>query len=707
MPRDKRVEVELVAKIGRFVGGLKKGAGALAKFGKQGAARLGVIANGLGSMVKSAAKWGAGIVAAGAAAAYGLVKVARVGEDTQKALGELASLGIKDLGALEDAAKDFTNTFGGTKADFISASYDIKSALSNLSDAAVGGFTKVAALTAKATKAAVGEMTNLFAVAYGIYKDQFKSMSDMDFADMLSGGISQAVKMFRTTGPEMQQAISTLGATATQAGMEMAEQFAVLGMLQKTMSGSEAGTALKSFVIGAGKAVKQTAKMIDKLGKEEEKLTKERKKASKGRQKEIDAEIKALRDQAAGLTKFGESLLTQDGRLRSITELLTVMRNRYGDVIDVAERNQIKELFGREEGIKVIELLVGQIGELEKNVTGLGDAMSKGSAVTNEMAWAQMTATDRIGALSASFRNVMEEIAKGLRPTLLDLTDILRNRFVAWQDDAKGWADSIKAWYATHRDAIKGYITGALDAFDKFRTEGIQKLIDAWPKIAAATTAAWDNLKLFVADAIVKIKAIWVHVQPIAKMIGEWIKANPATFGLILVLIKMATLLGPKGTIIAGVVAIGYQFGKWIADITGLNTQLEKLLGWLTKIAVEKAKAIEPENLLGVAQPAGEGGENVITRGLKNILQLFTAPWIHAAAERLMDLKPEEYEAFVKAQRRKEGPGLAPGTVQVTVQMEGGVIGTAEQVAGALAAGINSQIKDGNIKPELAPSGVE
>jgi len=672
MPRDKRVEVELVAKIGRFVGGLKKGAGALAKFGKQGAARLGVIANGLGSMVKSAAKWGAGIVAAGAAAAYGLVKVARVGEDTQKALGELASLGIKDLGALEDAAKDFTNTFGGTKADFISASYDIKSALSNLSDAAVGGFTKVAALTAKATKAAVGEMTNLFAVAYGIYKDQFKSMSDMDFADMLSGGISQAVKMFRTTGPEMQQAISTLGATATQAGMEMAEQFAVLGMLQKTMSGSEAGTALKSFVIGAGKAVKQTAKMIDKLGKEEEKLTKERKKASKGRQKEIDAEIKALRDQAAGLTKFGESLLTQDGRLRSITELLTVMRNRYG-----------------------------------KNVTGLGDAMSKGSAVTNEMAWAQMTATDRIGALSASFRNVMEEIAKGLRPTLLDLTDILRNRFVAWQDDAKGWADSIKAWYATHRDAIKGYITGALDAFDKFRTEGIQKLIDAWPKIAAATTAAWDNLKLFVADAIVKIKAIWVHVQPIAKMIGEWIKANPATFGLILVLIKMATLLGPKGTIIAGVVAIGYQFGKWIADITGLNTQLEKLLGWLTKIAVEKAKAIEPENLLGVAQPAGEGGENVITRGLKNILQLFTAPWIHAAAERLMDLKPEEYEAFVKAQRRKEGPGLAPGTVQVTVQMEGGVIGTAEQVAGALAAGINSQIKDGNIKPELAPSGVE
>ena len=50
--------------------------------------------------------------------------------DTQNALGELSSLGVKDLKAVEDAAKSFSNTWAGTsKADFITASYDIKSGI--------------------------------------------------------------------------------------------------------------------------------------------------------------------------------------------------------------------------------------------------------------------------------------------------------------------------------------------------------------------------------------------------------------------------------------------------------------------------------------------------------------------------------------------------------------------------------------------------
>ena len=58
---------------------------------------------------------------------------------TQKALGELSSLGVKDLRAIEDAAESFTNTWAGSgKAEFITASYDVRSALSGLTDEAVG-----------------------------------------------------------------------------------------------------------------------------------------------------------------------------------------------------------------------------------------------------------------------------------------------------------------------------------------------------------------------------------------------------------------------------------------------------------------------------------------------------------------------------------------------------------------------------------------
>ena len=72
---------------------------------------------------------------------------------TQKALAEMASLGTKDLGTLEDAAESFSNTWAGsTKAQFITAAYDVKSALANLSDEAVGTFSAMAALTGKPQK---------------------------------------------------------------------------------------------------------------------------------------------------------------------------------------------------------------------------------------------------------------------------------------------------------------------------------------------------------------------------------------------------------------------------------------------------------------------------------------------------------------------------------------------------------------------------
>ena len=68
--------------------------------------------------------------------------------DTQNALGELASLGVEDLQAIESAAKDFSDNWAGTtKADFITASYDIKSGIASLTDEGIAQFTELAALT--------------------------------------------------------------------------------------------------------------------------------------------------------------------------------------------------------------------------------------------------------------------------------------------------------------------------------------------------------------------------------------------------------------------------------------------------------------------------------------------------------------------------------------------------------------------------------
>ena len=70
--------------------------------------------------------------------------------ETRRALGELASLGVQDLEAVENAARSFSDQWAGTsKADFISAAYDIKSGIASLSDEGVAEFTSLAALTRK------------------------------------------------------------------------------------------------------------------------------------------------------------------------------------------------------------------------------------------------------------------------------------------------------------------------------------------------------------------------------------------------------------------------------------------------------------------------------------------------------------------------------------------------------------------------------
>ena len=234
---------------------------------------------------------GAGILGAGIATVKSTF-------ETQDALGELSSLGVTDLKAVENAAKSFSDTWAGTtKSDFITAAYDIKSGIASLTDEGVAQFTELAALTGKATKSTTEEMGSLFATGYGIYKGAYEDMSDMDFGEMFSAGISTAVKNYKTAGSEMASAISVLGATATNNKISMEEQLAILGQLQTTMSGSEAATKYKAFLNAAASAG-------DKL-----KL----------------------------------SFVDTNNQLLSTPEILSQLQSKYGDTLDAVEKQQIKE----------------------------------------------------------------------------------------------------------------------------------------------------------------------------------------------------------------------------------------------------------------------------------------------------------------------------------------------------------------------------
>lgn len=296
--------------------------------------------------------------------------------ETRRAIGELASLGVRDLGAVENAARSFSDQWAGTtKADFISAAYDIKSGIASLSDEGVAEFTSLAALTAKATKSTAGEMTSLFATGYGIYKSYYDDLSDLEFGEIFSAGIAESVRAFKTSGSGMAQAIQTLGASATTAQVPLEEQLSVLGMLQATMGGSEAGTKYKAF----------------------------------------------LRSAAKGGEALGLSFLDANNQLLSMPEILDILRGKFGETMDAAEKMELQKAFGDTEAVALIDLMYSKVGDLEGNILSLYDAMGQGTGVTQKMASAiQETEPERYERLRQQIHNVTESIGNSLLPTIND-----------------------------------------------------------------------------------------------------------------------------------------------------------------------------------------------------------------------------------------------------------------------------------------------
>ena len=297
--------------------------------------------------------------------------------ETRRALGELASLGVEDLGALESAARDFSDQWSGTtKADFISAAYDIKSGISSLSDEGVAEFTALAALTAKATKSTASEMTSLFATGYGIYKGYYDDLTDIQFGEMFSAGIAESVRAFKTSGTGMAQGIQSLGASATTANVPLEEQLAILGMLQATMGGAEAGTKYKAF----------------------------------------------LRSAAKGGEALGLSFLDANNQLLSMPEILEQLRGKFGETMDAAEKMELQKAFGDTEAVALIDLLYSKTGDLQDNILNLYDAMGQGPGVAQDMASAiQETEPERFARLQQRIHNVTESIGNSLLPTVNDL----------------------------------------------------------------------------------------------------------------------------------------------------------------------------------------------------------------------------------------------------------------------------------------------
>jgi hypothetical protein len=195
-------------------------------------------------------------------------------------------------------------------------------------------------------------------------------MNDMEWATAFSGAMAQTVASFKTNGTQMADAIKNIGAVAAASNIPLNEQLAVLGQLQTTMPGSEAGTLYKAFIMKAAEA-----------GDE-----------------------------------LGLSFTDTSGRLKGVVPILQEIKRQFPDLSNAAAQVKLKKAFGSDEAVKFLLQMSAGMESLEGNIQSVGRAMKTGTAVTEQMADAM---NQDIGARFLLLRQQMANLSEILGRTLL------------------------------------------------------------------------------------------------------------------------------------------------------------------------------------------------------------------------------------------------------------------------------------------------
>ncbi|MEZ8791418.1 phage tail tape measure protein [Vibrio splendidus] len=314
----------------------------------------------------------AGMVGAGFALKNALMPAIEM----DRKLGEVKSLGVADdqLKTLAQTAMKFSVEYGKSATEFVAASYDIQSAIAGLAGDELSEFTRASGVLAAATKADTGTITSYVGTMYGIFQNSANEMGKADWVNMLGGQTAKAVQMFKTTGEGMSSAFTSVGAAATSVGVGMTEQMAILGTLQATMSGSEAGTKYRSFLAGTAKA------------------------------------------QEALNMQFTNA----QGQMLPIVDILNQIKGRYGETISVAEAAELSKAFGTQEATAMIQLLMQNTDGLATSISELGKV--KGLDVAEQMAGAM---TDQWERLEQGVFAVRTAFGAALLPALLPVISSL------------------------------------------------------------------------------------------------------------------------------------------------------------------------------------------------------------------------------------------------------------------------------------------
>lgn len=356
----KQLEV-MLSLVDKFSRPLKMAGGELTNFAGKSRAAFGQMVAG------GATLWGV---------AQSIMGILGPADEMQRALAEVKSIGVADtaLKNLSNTAILFSMKYGESAAGFVASAASIAGAIDGLSDKELRTFTTAGSILAKGTRADADTITNYIGTMYGVFQKTADAMGRSSWVEVMTGQTAEAVKIFKSDGKQMSDAFTSIGANATAAGIGMAEQFAVLGQLQATMSGSEAGTKYKAFLQGVGNAQKV----------------------------------------------LGLNFVKQDGSMKGIADIMGLIQKKYGDIKKVADSDLIKKAFGSDEAVSLIKLLAQNVDGLKNNIDQIGKI--KGMDNAKKMA-ADMT--NQFDRLLQVWNGMRIAVGSALMPVINPLIDAM------------------------------------------------------------------------------------------------------------------------------------------------------------------------------------------------------------------------------------------------------------------------------------------
>ncbi|EEJ3348573.1 phage tail tape measure protein [Salmonella enterica] len=327
----------------------------------------------------------------GAAAVWGVAQsiagVVGPAYEMNAALAEVGSKGVAEdaLKRLSGEAMRFSMRYGKGAVDVVRSSYAMKGAMAGLSDMDLPRVTIAANTLAAGVKASGEEAGEYIGAMASRFNAELSSLGHVRFAEELAGKTAYMVQNFGVKMQTMQELIEGTKSAGADFGVSLDEQFAVLGMLSRTL-GTEASGIYEQF----------------------------------------------LRSAPAAAEKLGMSFVDATGKMLPMGDILQKLQSKYGQSIEgnVKAQQALDAAFGG--GADVIKKLYGQQDKLNRSITELGrnDGMKRAQEMAERMAepWERIKAT--FFAIRVAIGNTLIPI---LSPLMNRIADV-GTKFARWLD---------------------------------------------------------------------------------------------------------------------------------------------------------------------------------------------------------------------------------------------------------------------------------